>query len=157
MTTRLAASSGLASLLLALAGCGGTATHAAPDLTDAEVVVTLNNQPLPNAQVTLTPADEKYGGAAVATGVTDASGRAKLTCGGRPGACLGPNRVTVAEGPPPDAARSDNPDVAQRSATQHLAGLKNRPIPPKYATLAESDLTVEVTKDRSEYRITLTR
>ncbi|HVL14436.1 MAG TPA: hypothetical protein VM529_17825, partial [Gemmata sp.] len=121
MTTRLAASSGLAALVLALAGCGGTATQAAPDLTDAEVVVTLNNQPLPNAQVTLTPADEKYGGAAVATGVTDAAGRAKLTCGGRPGACLGPNRVTVAEGPPPDDARSDNPDVAQRSATQYLA------------------------------------
>jgi hypothetical protein len=146
----------LAAAVVAVAGCGGD-THARPDLAEAEVIVTCGGQPLPNAQVTLTPTDTKYGGSAIATGVTDEGGRAKLSCGGKPGACVGVNKVTVTEAPGSEESRSDDPDVSQKREAEARKALKNRPIPPKYATLASSDLTLDVKKDQKEYKIDLKR
>lgn len=152
---RRAAAFVLVAACLAVAGCGGGDSHAKPDLTEAEVMVTIGGQPLPNALVTLSPTDTKYGGSASASGVTDASGRAKLSCGGKPGACIGANKVTVAEAP--DENRSDDPDVAQKQEARRQAELKNRPIPAKYATLAQSDLTLEIKKGQTEYKLELKR
>lgn len=146
---------GFAVAALTLTGCGGD-THSKPDVTEAEVVVFLNNQPLPGAQVTLTPSDSKYGSGSIATGITDAQGRAKLTCGNMPGACLGTNRVGVTEASPTEA-RSDDPDLAQKKAAEARAGLKNRPIPEKYANVIQSGLMVEITKEKKEYKLELTR
>jgi hypothetical protein len=145
----------LGALLLAVAGSGCN-TQPGADLTEVEVVVTINNQPLPNAEVTLTPNDTKSS-TAKATGVTDANGRAKLSTVGKPGAAVGPYKVTAIDGPPPAEARSDDPDVAQRKDAEYRASLKNRPIPSKYATVAQSDATVEVKKDQKEYKIDLKR
>lgn len=142
-------------LVLTLLGCGGGG-HKTPDLTEAVVVVTLNGQPLPNAEVTFTPSTAGYGPDAISTGVTDDAGRAKLTTGGKPGACVGPNKVTVIDAPPPEDTRSED-QQAQVRASQYMRSLKNRPIPPKYATLAQSDLTVEVKKGQAEYPIELKR
>jgi hypothetical protein len=144
----------LAAAVVAVAGCGGDTR---PDLAEAEVIVTCGGQPLPNAQITLTPTDTKYSGSAIATGVTDESGRAKLSAGGKPGACLGPNKVTVIEAPGGEESRSNDPDVAQKQAEEARKGLKNRPIPPQYATLASSDITLDVKKDQKEYKVDLKR
>jgi hypothetical protein len=141
-------------VLAALAGCN---TQSSLDMTEAEVVVTINNQPLPNAQVSLFPSDAKAGPNAIAIGVTDATGRAKLSIGAKPGACVGPNKVTITEAPPPAEARSDDPDEAQRKNAAYAAGLKNRPIPAKYATVAQSDSSIDVKKDQKEYKIDLKR
>src|SRR5262245_19002646 len=83
----------LAACALLLGGCKGG--RRSPTITEAEVVVTINGQPLPNALVTLTPATPGYAGNAIASGVTDESGKAALSCGGKPGACVGANKVTV--------------------------------------------------------------
>jgi hypothetical protein len=56
----------LALAVLALAGGCGSRTRTA-NLTEAEVVVTINGQALPNALVTLTPT-QGYGPDAIATG-----------------------------------------------------------------------------------------
>src|SRR5262245_53483392 len=98
----------LAAAVVVVVGCGGDA-HTRPDLTEAEVLVAGDGQPVPGALVTLTPTDTKYGGSAIATGITDENGRAKLSCGNKPGACLGANKVTVTEAPVSEAARGDDP------------------------------------------------
>jgi len=140
---------------VSVVGCDGN-TLREPEVIPATVTVTINKQPLPNAQVTFTPIDKKYGPNAVANGVTDDNGVAKLTCAGQPGACIGSNLITIAEGPMPDDTRSDDPK-AQLRATQFLAKLKNRPIPPRYANLVESRLELEVKQGEAEYKIELQR
>jgi hypothetical protein len=137
-----------------LAGCG--VGRVPPTLTEAEVVVTINGQPLPNALVTLTPASGGYGGEAIATGVTDESGLARLSCGEKAGASVGPNKVTVVDAPPPEAARGDDA-AAQAAAEQYRKSLKNRPIPPQYATLAKSDATLDIKPGQKEYKLALKR
>jgi hypothetical protein len=77
-------------------------------------------------------------------------------CGGKPGACIGTNKVTVTEAGS-EEARSDDPDEAQRKAAQARVGLKNRPIPEKYSNLVQSGLTLDVTRDKKEYKLELTR
>jgi hypothetical protein len=136
-----------------LAGCGGKSV---PTLTEAEVLVMINGQPLPNALVTLTPSAAGLGGDAIASGVTDESGRAKVTAGGKAGACVGKNKVTVVDAPAPEEARGED-GAAQMKAAQYQKSLKNRPIPPQYATLAQSEASVDVKKGQKEYKLELKR
>jgi hypothetical protein len=89
-------------------------------------------------------------------GTTDDAGRAKLSSPGKPGACVGPNKVTVTDAPAPAEVRGDDQE-AQRKAGEYKRGLKNRPIPPQYANLAQSDVSVEVKRDQKEYKIDLKR
>jgi hypothetical protein len=138
---------------LALAGCGGDGGKV-PPLAEAEVLVLLGGQPLPNAQVTFSPTGAGLAANVQATGVTDDGGRCKLTTGGKPGVALGESVVTVAEAPTPESLRGED---AQEKLAQHRAGLKNRPIPPKYATTGKSDIRVTVTKDQKEYKVELSR
>jgi hypothetical protein len=135
-------------------GCGGGVRP--PALTEAKVTVLLAGQPLPNALVTFTPAASHYGADAIASGVTDAQGVAQLVCGTKPGACIGLNRVTVMEAPLGEEARSDDPQ-AQAKASKQLKELKNRPIPPRYATLADGGIEVEIKAGQVEYKLELTR
>ena len=135
-----------------LIGCGDKS--AMPSLTPAKVLVTLNGVPLPKAQVTFTSKLATAGSQASATGVTDDAGYAVLECGKTPGACLGPNLVTVSEGPLPEETRGED---QQGAASQYLAKLKNRPIPAKYQNAIQSGLTQEVKKDVGEYKVELTR
>jgi len=144
----------LAACALLLGGCKGG--RRSPTITEAEVVVTINGQPLPNALVTLTPTTPGYAGNAIASGVTDESGKAVLSCGGKPGACVGANKVTVIDAPAPEEARGDS-DQAQVKAAAYQRSLKNRPIPPQYANLAQSDATIEVKQGQKEYKLDLKR
>ncbi len=135
-------------------GCGnGTKS---PDLVSATVVVTINGQPLPNAQVMFTPTSSAYGSNAIASGVTDDQGRAQLAIGSKSGACVGENRVTISEGPPPEETRSQDGN-AQLEEAKYQKSLKNRPIPTKYATATTTDLIITIAKDKTEYPIELKR
>jgi hypothetical protein len=131
----------LALVAASAGGCGPRAGKS-PDLAEAVVIVTIGGQPLPHALVTFTPTGS-YGSDAFATGVTDESGRATLSSGGKPGACLGPNKVTVVDAPAPEEVRGDDLE-SQRKSSEYRLKLKNRPIPNQYSNLAQSDLTVEV-------------
>jgi hypothetical protein len=140
--------------LLALSGC--TDGKKTPVFTPAEIVVTLNGQPLPKALVTLTPTDSGYGPESVSSGVTDDKGRVKLMAGTNTGACVGINQVTIDEGPLPEETRSEDP-AAQVKASNYLQSLKNRPIPQRYATVATSDVKLEIKEGQTEYKLELTR
>jgi hypothetical protein len=136
---------------LTLAGCSDGARS--PTLTEATGVVLLGGQPLPNAQVTFLPTAPGLGANVQATGVTDEKGHFTLTTGGKAGAAVGENLVTVAEGPIPEELRREE---AQDKLARFRSTLKNRPIPEKYGS-ATSGIKVNVTKDQKEYRIELTR
>ncbi|WP_020470006.1 hypothetical protein [Zavarzinella formosa] len=139
-----------------MTGCGDGSGHRSPEVTEANVTVTLGGKPLPNAQVTFTPADTAYGPSATSTGITDASGVVKLTCGGKPGACVGLNRVTIAEAPVADELRGDDPQL-QAKASKAIASQPNRPIPPKYGNLVQGKLELEIKKGQAEYKLELQR
>lgn len=127
-----------------------------PQIVPAEGVVLLNGQPLPNADVRFVPMIQGFGAEYIAAGTTDEQGRFKLTCNGRPGACACENRVTVSEAPLPDKLRGMSAE-SQMAASRYLAALKNRPIPERYANLAQSPLVVTVAPGQTAYDLKLDR
>jgi len=152
-TFRVRAAGLLAALISALAvGCA----KAPPSVVPAEGMVLLNGQPLPHAEVQFVPMIKGFGGEYIASAVTDDQGRFKLTCNGRSGAVAGENKVTVGEGPVPEKFRGQSAE-AQIGASKFMTGLKNRPIPDKFANLAQSSLTVTVDPGQSQYELKLTR
>jgi hypothetical protein len=132
-------------------GCG----KKPPPIVEVEGRVTVAGKPLPRAEVRFYPMIG-FGGEYIAAGETDEQGRFKLTCMGRPGACACENRVTVTEAPLPEELRGATGEAQARQG-RYLAGLKNRPIPPQYANLAQSPLKVQVSADRKEYNLDLAR
>jgi hypothetical protein len=143
----------LAAALAAAAGAG--CQKQPPPIVEVEGVVTLAGKPLAKAEVRFYPKIE-FGGEYIASGETDAEGRFKLTCMGRPGACACENLVTVTEAPLPEDMRGPSGE-AQTRASRFRQSLKNRPIPDRYANLAQSPLKVTVSADRKEYNLELTR
>lgn len=140
-------------LVLALgAGC----TKEPPPIVPAAGVLLLNGEPLGKAEIRLYPQEKGLNGDFIAIAVTDDNGKFTLQCNGQPGACAGVHQVTVGEGPPPKDARGESAK-AQQAYTAYAATLKNRPIPPRYATLAESPLTLTIVAGTGEYKIELSR
>lgn len=137
-----------------LAGCGGDG-HRTPEVAEATLTVTINGQPLPQAKVTLTPTESGFGASAIAMGVTDDAGKVTLMCGGKPGACIGTNKVTVVDAAGVEDERTD--DGNQQTAADVKKGPKNRPIPARFANLAQSDLTLTIKADQKEYTLDLKR
>jgi hypothetical protein len=136
-------------LVALLAGCRKTP---APQIIDVEGVVRLGGKPLYKAEVRFVPVtnhDPCY----IATGVTDAAGRFKLTCNGQPGACVGENRVLVMEAEIPSHLQGEE---AQLELARYLRSLGGRPLPPRYANLAESPLTADVKPQQKAYTFDLT-
>ena len=138
--------------ILAASGC----VASPPPIVPVEGVVTLNNQPLPNAQVQFVPMAQGLSAEYIATGTTDERGRFTLTCKGQPGACACENRITVTEASPPDKARGQSAE-AQAEMTRYYNGLKNRPIPVEYETVAKTPLVITVATDKGEYKLELKR
>jgi len=136
---------------LVLSGC----SKSPPPIVPVEGVVLLNGQPLPNAQIKFVPTMD-LGYEYVASGTTDEYGRFTLTCNGQPGACACENRVTVTDAPPPEKARGMSAD-AQAAMTKFYAGLKNRPIPSDYITIAKTPLVIAVAAGHGEYILELKR
>lgn len=137
---------------LVLTSCGRTP----PPFTEVGGVVTVNGKPLPGVEVTFAPTVPGFGSEILSTGVTDEEGRFRLKAGTKEGACVGEHRVMVQEGPVPEKLRGMS-QAAQIGMSKYLAGLKNRPIPEKYTSFAQSPLTVTVAADRKEYTIELSR
>jgi hypothetical protein len=133
-----------------LPGCGKVPP---PPIVEAEGVIRLDGKPLNKVEVRFIPLID-YGPEYIATGVTDESGHFKLTCKGQPGACACENRVLVMEAELPDRLKSEN---AQGELAKYLRSLGGRPLPLKYANLAESSLTANVKPDQKEYPFELTR
>jgi hypothetical protein len=151
--TRSTFGAACAAVLFLLPGCGKPPP---PEIVPVEGVVLLGGKPLPNAQVTFTPTGADLGYEYVAVGTTDDKGRFKMTCKGQPGACACTNRVTVVEASLPETARGMSGE-AQAAAARYYAGLKNRPIPELYATVASSPLSVDVAAGKTEYKLELLR
>jgi hypothetical protein len=130
-----------------LVGCG----KAPPQIVEVEGVVLLNGKPLQRAEVRFIPVTD-HGPEYLATGVTDEVGRFRLTCDGRPGACAGENQVLVMESEIPAHLKGEN---AQAELARYFQKLGGRPLPPRYANLAESPLTADVSAGRKEYAFDL--
>jgi hypothetical protein len=92
----------------------------------------------------------------IAAGTTDEHGRFVLLCNGQAGACACENRVTIADAGPPESARGLS-GASQVEMSRFHAGLKNRPIPVDYASVARTPLSVAVSAGRAEYRLELKR
>jgi hypothetical protein len=90
----------------------------------------------------------------VAVGITDESGRFRLTCKGRPGCCAGENRVLVME---PELPAHLKVAGAHLERAKYFEALGGRPLPPQYANLVDSPLVVDITADLKEYPFDLTR
>jgi hypothetical protein len=131
----------LACLAVVLSGCG----KRPPAFTEVEGVVLLNGKELPNALVTFVPMLTDFGAEMNSTAVTTKEGRFILQCPGqsRDGAVVGKHRVLVTEAPVPREFRGIDRDH-QEGYANYLAGLKNRPIPDRYGTMAGTDLEVDV-------------
>jgi hypothetical protein len=139
-----------AALAVLAAGCGKAPP---PPIVPVEGIVRLDGKPLNNAAVRFIPQIE-YGPEYIATGVTDAEGRFRLTCKGKPGACACENRVVVMEADIPPKLQGEN---AQAELAKYLQSLGGRPIPPRYGNLVESPLSASVKADQKEYAFDLTR
>ena len=131
-------------------GCGKAPP---PQIVEVEGVIRLDGKPLKRAEVRFIPALDR-GPEYLAVGVTDDAGQFRLTCNGRPGACVGANRVLVMESELPAALKSED---AQAELARYFQKLGGRPLPQRYANLAESPLTVTVSADRKDYSFDLNR
>jgi hypothetical protein len=134
-----------------LAGCGGKAPP--PPIVIVEGVVRLDGKPLNKAQVRFIPLID-HGPEYVASGVTDESGRFKLTCKGQPGACACQNRVLVTEADIPPHLQGE---AAQLELARYFQALGGRPIPLKYGDLTQSPLAIDVKPEQKDYALDLTR
>lgn len=142
----------LAVAALTFCGC----SKGPPPIVPVQGVILLNDQPLPHARIRFAPNLQGPGGDYLAEGVSDDDGRFELTCKGKPGACACENMVIVIEGPMTPKGRGMS-EAAQAEAARFLASLKNRPIPPIYATASKTPLFVTVTADQTEYKLELKR
>jgi len=139
-----------AALAALLSGCGKAPP---PPIVEAGGVVRLDGKPLRRAEVRFVPLID-HGAEYVATAVTDDAGRFRLTCKGQPGACAGENRVVVMEAELPARLKGEE---AQAELARYLRALGGRPLPQRYANLAESPLTANVTAEQKEYNMDLKR
>jgi hypothetical protein len=138
--------------IMAVIFFGGCGKAPPPPIVEAEGIVRLDGRPLNNVEVRFIPSID-YGSEYVARGVTDKAGRFTLTCKGQPGACACENRVVIVEAALPGRLKGEN---AQAELARYLQSLGGRPLPQKYANLADNPLVVNVTAEQQEYPIELT-
>jgi hypothetical protein len=135
---------------IAALGCAKTP----PPVTTVEGTVLLDGKPLPFAMVQFMPDTADFGAELNSTGVTDEMGHFTLTCTrqNEPGAVVGKHRVVVIEGPVPGDIRRN-----QDKAAEYQNKLKNRPIPAAYGTFSQTPIIIEVTADKKDYTVKMTR
>ena len=69
---------------------------------------------------------------------------------------VGKHKVLVSEAPADESMRGMD-GASQERYTRYIQGLRNRPIPPQYGSVGKTPLVIEVTPDKKEYEIKLTR
>jgi hypothetical protein len=137
-------------LTILLAGCG---KKTPPLIIGVEGIVRLDGKPLNKVEVRFFPAID-HGPEYVAIGVTDESGRFKLTCKGQAGACAGENRVVIVEAELPSHLKGEE---AQRELARYLRSLGGRPLPERYGNAAQSPLSANVSESEKEHTFELQR
>ena len=120
--------------LLIFSGCGGA-------LATVEGVVTLDNQTLKQGTVTLHPTSQGQ----VAYGTIQADGRFVINTGEQMGLTPGSYTATVVSLAPPAASESHE----LPSPGEHLT-------PTRYASVATSDLNIEIRPGQNEVPLKLT-
>lgn len=136
---------GLSLVLLGvfLAGCSGGPEK--PDLYPLTGVVTLDGEPLANANLTFIPVAGRMTGGPVAIAVTDDAGRFEAQTAGEPGAAVGEYSVTVtaSAGGGPVSVEVDSADY-ERMMSGEQPVESTSPVPAVYSNAAESKLTATV-------------
>jgi hypothetical protein len=137
--------------LVVLDGCG----RRLPSVVPVQGTVLLDGKPLPKASVTFIPQLDRFGAESNSMAETDEEGRFTLTCTykGQPGAVVGKHVVVVTEAPPPKELRRVQDS---RVLDQYRAKWGNRPIPPKYSSVSESPLQIEIKEGQGPVTIELT-
>jgi hypothetical protein len=133
-----------------LGGC--RTTEPPPPIREVRGVVLLNGVPVKSAQVRFVPLIG-HGPQYVALGVTDKDGRFTLTCNGEPGACEGENLVLIGD----EVPRKLQGENAQEELRVYNASLGGRPLPSRYANLAESPFKAVVGADQKEFVFKMVR
>ncbi|HZZ78171.1 MAG TPA: hypothetical protein VFE62_06615 [Gemmataceae bacterium] len=141
-------------LATGLVGCAPTP----PAVVEAEGVVLLNGEPLPNAQIQFVPDLKHFGAKYNSQAISDAQGRFQLKCSnkGEAGAAVANHWVVVTDAPMPKELRGVD-GAAQEKAAEWLESQTNRPIPTEYGSVGTTPLKVEVTKDKKSYELKLVR
>ena len=146
----------VASIMLASVVVGCAKKPAPPPIVEAGGVVTVDGAPLPRASVRFIPMFQGFGAEVIAESVTDENGRFQLTCSGSNGACVGPHRVIIEEGPLPPGTSGESV-AAQMKMTAYLKSLPNRPIPENYGNLAQTPLLIDIVPEKNTYDLKLKR
>ena len=131
---------------LAFSGCGPSM----PEIVPISGTVTVNGKPYENVEIKFLPLQEGLDGNTTATGVTDENGKytASLPGSDQPGGCACACKVTITEGPVPEAVRNSQDQLA---ADKYRARLKNRPVPVIYTRMSDTPLEVNITAEQSTY------
>ena len=130
-----------------LVGCSSEV--AAPKIVPVSGTVTINGQPLNNAEVKFIPTIEGLVGHN-AFGITNDKGEFTLEILGKgPGCCACECKVAINEGPNQALEERDETlsDEAMNAALRFKRSLKNRPIPTKYSLLSKTPFTFEVNEE----------
>jgi hypothetical protein len=138
--------------LASLSGCG----RRIPTIVPVKGTVLLNGQPLPKAVVKFQPQKDDLRSEFYSFAETDENGQFALTCGynDKPGAVVGQHVVLITESPEPkELRRSRDP----REHENYRAKLGNRPIPPRYSSIQESPLKIDIKEGQPEVKLELTR
>ncbi len=109
-------------------GCGGRS-----DLATVQGVVTLDGQPLPDAQVWFDPQE----GGRTSTAATDSSGRFELTyAAGVKGAMIGEHNVRISTYVPGGDEPGDPPEVPEKVPAKYAApGAIKTQVSPRHNTI----------------------
>jgi hypothetical protein len=139
---------------LMLSGCGPRL----PSVTPVQGTVTLNGKPLPKALVTFVPQLDQFGAESNSTAVTDEDGRFTLTClyNKQPGAVAATHVVLVTEAPDPSATQNGK-GRKYRPSNDEREKRGNRPIPPRYSSVSQSPIKIEIKEGQEPVIIELTR
>ena len=139
-----------------LSGCGGGGKPKvySPQFADAVQVkgtLTLDGQPVPEANITFVFEGTPPKGFVSAGGLTDSSGKYQVRSGDKLGMPPGRYKVVIhrwgtADGKPFKENSESGMDLEQAK----LAGIVKELIPAKYSDAEQSQLTVEITKDQKD-------
>lgn len=138
--------------LLAYTGC----SQPPPTITPVTGVVKMGGYPVPHAFVQFVPQLDEFGAEYNSSATTDEMGKFTLVCdmNSQPGAAVCKHRVVVTEAPAPEELRGMDGE-SQAKLAAHLRSLRNRPIPTKYASVLNTPLRVQVSKEKQEYELQL--
>lgn len=147
-----------AAALLAVIGASSGCQKQPPEITPVSGVVTLGGYPVPHAFVQFVPQLDEFGAEFNSSATTDEMGKFTLICdmGAQPGAAVCEHRVLVMEAPASEEFRGMDGE-SQAKYAAYLGSLRNRPIPLQYGSVLNTPLRVQVSKDKQEYELQLTR